>query len=193
MTKEELKEELKFVEEKGKEIFEKCGGVNPTLLIIGRTERKENGKDKALMICSLPEKEMGDRQGFMFRFGKYLYSQIQDNKLPEKIRKVDAVAFSSEGWMSVLSKEVSKKIDSGEMEMPKPSLDPKRKEILMFSIMDENGQNEGISYEIVRDEKKKGTLKEMPARISFQNKSARTENYLLKSFWAGFLPAIKMW
>lgn len=198
MEKTKLEKALEFIEDCGKTMFEKDGGLNPLLFVFGETKKDYVGedvdvlkKDKGVVLSPIPNEFVENRDRFVYLYGKFLFTKLNDKTFP--LKRVDVFGMANEGWVSVMSKEDSKKIDKGEMEIPKPSLDPNRKEVLVFTVLNENRESRMISYEIVTEKGKK-ILKNFPnfSKTKGKDKDMKVEANLLSRFWEGFLPTISM-
>lgn len=166
MTKEELKKILARTAEQAEKLFKQDGSLSPVLFVY-HTIEKEPGKEMD-SVGIIPIIDIGHREAVMFAMGKMF---LKNNKF----KRVDAIAFVSEAWMSVQG-------PGKEMKNVPPSQDPDRVEIATITGMTDTRESAMLVFEIKdknNKEKRRFVKNEQASNMS------RIENRLLDKFWEG--------
>jgi len=166
MTKEELKKILDRTAEQAEKLFKQDGSLSP-ILFVYYTFEKEPGKETE-SIGIIPIIDIGHREAIMFAMGKMF---LRNNKF----KRVNAIAFVSEAWMSVQDP------GKGIKNVP-PSQDPDRIEIANITGMTDTRESAMLVFEIKdkdNPEKRKLVKNEKASNMS------TIENRLLDRFWQG--------
>lgn len=169
MTKKELKRELENIGTRANTLFKKDGVIAPVLLVY-HILANENGNEKSsCAVC--PVRDIKQRREILFLIGRLFLKE-------KRFKKVNAIAFISEAWVSVYKSNEDAKKNGNIL----PSQDPNRREVVNIIGMTDKRDFAMTSFEIkCRGDKEKRTLK-----ISEDmNKMEKIESELLDSFWRG--------
>jgi hypothetical protein len=172
MTKNQLKNVLKKIGETANKLFKRDGKITPVLFIYYIFEN-EAGKDEGSCTV-LPILKKEGREKLMQEVGQGFLKN-------SAYKKVTAIAFISEAWMSV--QESKNKTTKN---IP-PRKDPGRKEIVNISGMTDARESAMLVFE-VRD--RKDPEKRMLKFLKEESNMERIENKLLDKFWEGMGMAI---
>jgi len=132
MTKYQLKEILNRTAEQAEKLFKQDGSLSPVLFVY-YTFEKEPGKEVE-SIGIIPIIDIGHREAIMFAMGKMF---LKNNKF----KRVNAIAFVSEAWMSVQN-------SGQEAKNVLPSQDPNRIEIASITGMTDIRESALLVFEI---------------------------------------------
>ena len=140
------------------------------VLLVYHILADENGNEKSsCAVC--PVRDIKQRREILFLIGRLFLKE-------KRFKKVNAIAFISEAWVSVYKSNEEAKKNGNIL----PSQDPNRREIVNIIGMTDKRDFAMTSFEIkCRGDKEKRTLK-----ISEDiNKMEKIESELLDSFWRG--------
>jgi hypothetical protein len=172
MTKDELKEILDRTAEQAENLFKQNGSLSPVLFVY-YTSEKEPGKEVE-SIGIIPIIDIGHREAIMFAMRKMF---LKNNKF----KRVNAIAFVSEAWMSV-------QCPGKGTRNVLPSQDPDRIEIASITGMTDTRESALLVFEIKdkdNQEKRKFVKNEKASNMS------TIENRLLDRFWEGMGMVLK--
>ena len=165
MTKAELKQTLQKVAETTERLFKEEGSINPVLFVYYTFEKEGRETDTCAIF---PILDIQHREAILFMIGKTF---LKSNKF----KRVNAIVFASEGWMSVQDA----KTPVGNI---LPSQDPNRIEILNITGMTETRDAVMLVFEIKnKDDLKNRKLKKNEKASNM----SKIENRLLDKFWLG--------
>jgi hypothetical protein len=187
MTKEELKKEVEAISKSGLEIYEKDKELIPTMFVVFKGLGEGKKDEKALAVVPLITKDSSEKREFVFGLGRSVNSQIRPAITKDSghvVGDVECIMMASEAWYSEVK---DKKPDE---DFTPPSQDPNRKEMLIFSGMNEYREVVAIAYKI---EEKDGEKKAIEMIMS-ESKSSESslEAPLLSAFWDGYMPPVRL-
>lgn len=157
------------------ENFNKVGCSHFNIFIL---DGKPDGKITAGIVMTPGGNDdfLKNRFDYLYKIGKIMKNQEQVNAI--------AVISISEAWVSKVHKDDA---DSYKKNIGMPSKDPKKKEVLLFAVMDNNDETVMYMHEI-KDEKGKRLVNPKP----MSKKHTSVENELLGSFWKGHKGFVKV-
>lgn len=157
------------------ENFNKIGHGNFNVFVV---EEKPDGEiiTAVLLVPKGNEDFLNNRFDYLYKIGKIMKNEKEIN--------IIAIISISEAWVSHVDKDDVKEYDK---KIGMPRNDPKKNEILMFSIMDNNDET-FMSMHQIKDENGKRSVEVEPMK----GKHTKLQNELLGSFWKGHKGYVKV-